>query len=411
VAGLALVLDDAGVLARRRGLVEAEDLHRRARRRLLHLLATEVEERAYLSPGVAGDDRVADAKGPAGQEHGGDRTTADVESALDDRPRALRLRIGLELELCVRDEQDLFEEVVEALAGLRRDVGELRGPSPLLRLQVVRDELLAHPLRVGLGLVDLVHGDEDRDFGRPRMVDGLDCLWHDAVVGRHHEHSDVRHLRSAGPQRGERLVARRVEERDPPAVVVDLVGADVLCDAAGLRLDDRALAQGVEQRRLPMVDVAHDRDHGRSGREIGRVVLVGLGLELLLVRVLDLDFALELCPDELDRVVGQRLRDRDHLADAHHDLDDLGHRHAERGRELLHRRPRVDRDGARRLGRRLLRRSLLLLTVARRPLGLARACSLGVDDHAALAAPSRRAAARSQRSLAISHGSSLFLRY
>ena len=55
-------------------------------------------------------------------------------------------------------------------------------------------------------------------------------------------------------------------------------------------------------------------------------------------------------------------------------------------------------------------RALLLLPVALRPLGT-RARGLRVDDHAALAAPSRRAAARSQRSLAISHGSSLFLSY
>ena len=49
--------------------------------------------------------------------------------------------------------------------------------------------------------------------------------------------------------------------------------------------------------------------------------------------------------------------------------------------------------------------------VARRALGRTRARGLRVDDHAALAAPSRRAAARSQRSLTISHGSSLFLSY
>jgi hypothetical protein len=34
------------------------------------------------------------------------------------------------------------------------------------------------------------------------------------------------------------FVSRRVEERDPAAVVVDLVGADVLGDAAGLRSPD-----------------------------------------------------------------------------------------------------------------------------------------------------------------------------
>ena len=148
---------------------------------------------------------------------------------------------------------------------------------------------------------------------------------------------------------------------------------------------------------------------GGLRREVVWVVLVDLGLELLVVGVLDLDLALELGPDQLDRVVRERLGDRDHLPDAHHDLDDLGHRHAERGRELLDGRAGVDLDRTGRLGRRLLGRPLLLLAVARRPVGLARARRLGVDDHAALATPSRRAATRSQRSLTISHGSSLFL--
>ena len=210
-----------------------------------------------------GDDRVADLERAAGDEHGGDGAAADVEAALDDRPGSLCLGVGVELELGVGDEQDLLEEVVEPLAGLGGDVGELRRPSPLLRLEVVRDELLANLLRVGLGLVDLVDGDEHRDLGRAGVVDGLDGLRHHAVVGGDHEHGDVRHLRAASAESREGLVARRVEEGDAPAVVVDLVGADVLRDPAGLGLDDRALADRVEERRLPVVDVAHDRDDRR----------------------------------------------------------------------------------------------------------------------------------------------------
>src|SRR5919204_532882 len=59
MARLAVVLDDAGLLAGRRRLVEAQDLDRRAGLRLLHLLAAIVVQRAHAAPGVAGDDRVA----------------------------------------------------------------------------------------------------------------------------------------------------------------------------------------------------------------------------------------------------------------------------------------------------------------------------------------------------------------
>ena len=105
--------------------------------------------------------------------------------------------------------------------------------------------------------------------------------------------------------------------------------------------DDRRLADRVEQRRLAVVDVAHDRDDGRAGDEVGRVVLED---DLLLAprrRVLDDDLALELGADQLDGLVGQRLRERHHLAEAHHHLDDLGGRDAERLGQVL------DRDAGR----------------------------------------------------------------
>ena len=97
-----------------------------------------------------------------------------------------------------------------------------------------------------------------------RVVDRLDRLRHDAVVGRDHDHGDVRDLGAAGAHGGERLVARGVEEGDRLVAVVHLVGADVLGDAAGLAGRDLGLADGVEQRGLAVVDVAHDRDHRRA---------------------------------------------------------------------------------------------------------------------------------------------------
>ena len=50
--------------------------------------------------------------------------------------------------------------------------------------------------------------------------------------------------------------------------LLDLVGADMLGDAAGLAGDDIGLADRVEQRRLAVVDVAHDGDHRRPRHQI-----------------------------------------------------------------------------------------------------------------------------------------------
>ncbi len=109
------------------------------------------------------------------------------------------------------------------------------------------------------------------------LIDSIG-LRHDAVVGRDHEHDDVRHLRAARPHLGERLVAGRVDERDHAVVVADACtgtwNALVACvmppasPAATF-----AVADAVEQRRLAVVDVTedgHDRrprllvDHARA---------------------------------------------------------------------------------------------------------------------------------------------------
>jgi hypothetical protein len=130
-------------------------------------------------------------------------------------------------------------------------------------------------------------------------------------------------------------MARRVEEGDLAPVVLHLIGADVLRDPPGLGLDDRCLADRVEQRGLPVVDVAHDRDHRRPRGEILVRVVEVLGLDVLLGCVLDRDLAADLVCDQLDRLVRERLGDGDHLSQSHHDLDDLGHRDSESGRQLL----------------------------------------------------------------------------
>ena len=107
------------------------------------------------------------------------------------------------------------------------------------------------------------------------VVDRLDGLRHDAVVGGDNEHGDVGDLGAAGAHGRERLVARGVDEGDLLAVVLDDGRTDVLGDAAGLGLGDTGLADRVEQRRLAVVDVAHDGDDRRTRLEVLGGVLEG----------------------------------------------------------------------------------------------------------------------------------------
>ena len=77
-------------------------------------------------------------------------------------------------------------------------------------------------------------------------------------------------------------------------------------------------------------------------------------LLLVVGGVLDRHLALDLGGDQLDLLVGERLRGRPHLAEAHQDLDDLRHLHAERGGEVLDGDAGLDRDRSGRLNGRLL---------------------------------------------------------
>ena len=304
VLRLALVLDDPRELAGGRRAVEAEDLDGLAGAGLTHLLAAVVVEGAHLARCVACDDRVADAERAALDEHGRNGAATDVEARLHDRARRLGVRVRAEVELGVRDEQDLLEELRQVRLLPRRDCRELRVAAPVLGLQALGCELGLHPVGVRVRDVDLVDRDDDRHLCRARMVDRLLRLRHDAVVGRDDEHRDVRHLRAAGAHGREGLVAGGVEERQLPAVDLGLVRADVLGDPAGFGLDHRRLADRVEQRRLPVVDVAHDRDDRRPSGEVGFDVLDHLGL--VLVRgVLDRHLTVDPGGDQQNLVVGQ----------------------------------------------------------------------------------------------------------
>ena len=153
------------------------------------------------------------------------------------------------------------------------------------------------------------------------VADRLDRLRHHTVVGRDHEDRDVGDLRAARPHGGERLVARRVDERDATIAAIDLVRADALRDAAGLARDDVRVADRVEQRRLAVVDVTHDGDDRRARLEQRFVFFVVVAdeqreqLDLLLAAGLDEQhLRAERLRDELDHLVGERRRRGDHLA-------------------------------------------------------------------------------------------------
>ena len=131
---------------------------------------------------------------------------------------------------------------------------------------------------------------------------------------------------------------------------------------------------------------------GGRGDEVGRVVLVRLGLVLLVVGVLDRDLALQLGGEKLDLVVGQRLRRGLQRAEGHEDLDDVLHPDAERLREVADGDAGRDRDRAGRgttsFG--CFGTAAAAALVARAAAVRARTGGTGVDDDTAPARPGPR---------------------
>src|SRR5712692_2776618 len=283
---LALVRDDHQHVAGGRHTRESLDLDGVGGPRGLDLLAGGVEQRAH-APGVGtDDDRIALLEGAVLDQRGGDRTAASVEPALDDDALRGPAGVGLELE-DFRLERGHFEELIDPRAPLGRGGNEDGLAAPLFRDEVEVRQLAFHAIGVGLGLVDLVDRDDDRHVRRARVVEGL--------------------------------LARRVQEGHLPVRGRHLIGTDMLRDPAELLFGDLRLPDGVQERCLAVVDVAHHRDHRRAQRELTRIE-VFLVDDVTFHRT-DFDVDVELVGHELGGRGVEQLVERRHHTEIDERLD------------------------------------------------------------------------------------------
>ena len=232
-----------------------------------------VEQGANPAIAVAADDDVADVQGSLLDQHGRQHAPALGERGFQAGAGGRAVGIGLEL-VQFGDGLERGQQVGDSRPGDGRGLDDLDVAAPLHGVKALLRELAVNLVDVrggvDVGQVDLVQGHDDRHLGGLGVGDGLDRLGHDAVVGGHDQDHDVRHVGAAGAHGGEGLVAGRVDEGDRLAVVLDLVGADVLGDAAALALDDLGLADAVQERGLAVIDVAQDGDDRRARHEVLR---------------------------------------------------------------------------------------------------------------------------------------------
>ena len=344
-------------VARDRDLRQAQDLDRCGRRSRADVLAPLVEQGPDPAPGRSRDHRVAHPQRSPLHQHGGHGTQPGVEVRLEHDTSRSALRRSSEL-LDLGQQQNLIQQLLDALAGQGRDFAVDRVPAPDFGNQPLLGHPSHRPLRVGVRSVDLVHGHNDGNVGSLGMVDGLYRLGHHAVVSRHHQNHDVGGARAPGPHRSERLVARSVYERESPAVALDLVGADVLSDPARLAVDHIGVADAIQQQGLAMVHMAHDRHYRRPKRRLVGVVGVAVDAEelaelglLLLARIDKPDLGADLRREQLHHLVTKRLGGGDHLTVLHEEADHIGGSAVHFGTEVLGRRGPFDHHHAVRYSR------------------------------------------------------------
>ena len=318
------VFDDRQRVARTRHARQAEHFDRHRRAGFLDLLALVVGHRADLAALAANHEDVADPQRAAVHEHGRDRAAALVELGLDHGALGGAIGIGLQFEQFGL-QLDLLDQLVESGLLERRDFDVLDVARHFLDHDFILQQRLADFLRVGVMLVDLVDRDDHRHAGGAGMVDRLHRLRLDRVVGGNHQYDDVGHIGSALAHFGKGFVAGRVEEGDLRLVLQrHLIRTDMLGDATGFPAHDIGAAQRVEQARLAVIDMTHDRNDGRTRNGLIIHIFVRV-VGQIDVRIADADDVVtEFGDEQLGRVLVDRLRHRDGHAHLEQRLDQVG---------------------------------------------------------------------------------------
>ena len=283
-----------------------------------------VDHRPNTPPFRTGDEDVADPKGATLHQDGGHRTPALFHLGFDDDAFGWSVGVGLEVEK-LSLQKDHFFKLIEIGFFRRRDLDRQDIATHFLNHHFMLQQLVADAVGVGFGFVDFVDGDDDRHLGGLGVVDGFYGLRHDAVVGGDAKDNDIGDRSAAGAHIGKGLVARCVDKGDfGPRRHSDLVGADVLGNAAGFVGRYVGIAEGVQQRRLAVVHMAHHRNNRRPGNQSRILVLFALEAEFHIGFGDAFQLVAEFGDQQFRRVGIDGLVDGRHHVHFHQRLDDIG---------------------------------------------------------------------------------------
>ena len=275
-----LVVHHVELITGFRHSIQAQQLEGVGRRGLLHAASVFINQRARFPVKLAANDNVAHLECAFAHEHSGYRA-ALFHARLDHVAHCAAIRIGLELEQ-LRLQENCVEQLFDAFAFHCGHINKESIAAPIRRIggEPVLGQLLPHAPRVGGGQVAFVDRHNDRGARGLGVIDALNGLRHHAIVGGHHEHDKVGHICAARTHGTKGCVAGRVEKCDGLKTFlvfrmgdINGVGADVLGDPTGFAGNHIGVSNGVEQRRLAVIHMAHHGDHRRPRLEILCVIL------------------------------------------------------------------------------------------------------------------------------------------
>ena len=235
-------------------------------------MAAVIRHRPHPAPFRAGDDNIADTQRAALHQERTHHAAAAIDAGFDDHPVGVAIRVGGQFE-DFRLQDDRFFKLVEVGFLHRGNFDRENFAAHFFGDDFVLQQLLADSVRVGVRAVDLVDGDDHGHVCGARMVDRLDRLRHDAVIGGDDQNDNVGDLGAARAHLRKRGMARRVDEGNACVVrKLHLIGADMLGDPAGFAGGDIGRPQRIQERRLAVIDMAHDGHHRWAGHQAASVI-------------------------------------------------------------------------------------------------------------------------------------------
>ena len=277
--GLSDFVEHVEAVAGGRSDIQPRDIHRSGRAGFLHPLAgpQRVVHRLDATVGFAAHHDIADVK----------RSVLDDQLCNHAAPRLLLgfqanahgMPVGVGLVFVhFRGQENRFQQIADPVSGGGAGADDFDIAAPFAGQQILSGQLLHHAVGVRPGQVHFVQGHDNRHAGCAGVADRFFGLRHHAVFGGDHQHGDVGHVGAAGAHFSERLVPRRIDERNLSAVFGDLIRPDVLRDSACLAGNHVDPDDIVQQRRLAVIDVAQERHDGRPRLQGLRLVLDALEL-------------------------------------------------------------------------------------------------------------------------------------